>query len=85
MKEIACAIFYPIIRNNGEEPKNIPMEKEKKVLTIYEVSELLRIPASTIYDLAKKGRIRGVKFGKHWRFLEEDILGYFKIVTEGAA
>ena len=59
------------------------IKENKKILTIQEVSAFLRIPASTIYDLAKKGKIRGVKFGKHWRFLEEDILGYFRIAAEG--
>jgi excisionase family DNA binding protein len=49
----------------------------KKVLTVKEVSEYLRIPMSTIYWLAKKGELRGVKFGKHWRFLEAEILNYF--------
>ena len=44
------------------------------------LTDLLRIPISTIYDLACRGKIRGVKFGKHWRFLEEDIWNYFKAV-----
>jgi len=49
-----------------------------KVMTVKEVSDFLKIPLSTIYDLVQKGKIRGVKFGKHWRFLEEDILAYFR-------
>lgn len=49
----------------------------KKVMSVKEVSEFLRIPVSTIYDLAKAGKIQGAKFGRHWRFLEEDILNYF--------
>jgi len=49
-----------------------------KIMTAQEVSDLLRIPLSTIYDLAAKGKIRGVKFGKHWRFLEEEIIRYFR-------
>lgn len=48
----------------------------QRVMTIREVSQYLRIPLSTVYDLTRKGKIRGVKFGKHWRFLEEDILAY---------
>jgi excisionase family DNA binding protein len=50
---------------------------QNQILTSKEVSQLLRIPLSTVYELAKRGVIRGVKFGKHWRFLEEDILRYF--------
>ena len=56
-----------------DEPKN-----GKRVMSIKEVSEFLKIPLSTIYELAYKGKLRGVKFGRHWRFLEEDILSYFK-------
>jgi len=47
-----------------------------RVMTIKEVSEYLRIPVSTIYELASQGKLRGGKFGKHWRFLEQDILNY---------
>lgn len=50
---------------------------KKQVLTIKEVSHYLRIPVSTVYDLARAGKIKGRKFGKHWRFLEEDIVSYF--------
>ena len=58
--------------NNRDQP-------EQRVMTIKQVSEYLKIPASTIYELAKKGKIRGVKLGKHWRFLEEDILSYLDL------
>lgn len=53
---------------------------ENKIMSVQEVSRFLKIPVSTIYDLAKNGKIKGVKFGKHWRFLEEDILSYFRNV-----
>lgn len=49
-----------------------------RVMTIREVSEYLKIPLSTLYELVKKGKIRGVKIGRHWRFLEEDILHYLR-------
>ena len=47
--------------------------RKKRIMTIQEVSAYLKIPASTLYGLTKKGKIRGIKIGKHWRFLEEDI------------
>jgi len=56
-------------------------ENGKRVMSVKEVSDFLKIPISTIYDLAKKGKIRGAKFGRHWRFLEEDILSYFRCVA----
>ena len=51
-------------------------QKENKVMTIKEVSDFLRIPLSTVYLLAKTGKLRGGKFGRHWRFDEQDILDY---------
>ena len=44
-----------------------------KVMTAKEVSQYLRIPLSSLWNLTKKGKIRGVKVGKHWRYLESDI------------
>ena len=48
----------------------------RKIMTIKEVSDFLRIPLSTVYLLAKTGKLRGGKFGRHWRFDEQDILDY---------
>ena len=45
-------------------------------MTIQEVSAFLRLPLSTVYLLAKTGRLKGGKFGKHWRFDEQDIMDY---------
>jgi len=73
-----------ITRSNAR--KNTKMQEKKNfthhVLTVQEVSDLLKIPASTIYDLAKKGKLRGVKLGKHWRFLEEDILALLRGILQ---
>ena len=52
-------------------------QNENRVLNIDEVSQLLRIPVSTLYVLAKQGKLKGAKFGRQWRFLEQDILNYF--------
>lgn len=52
-----------------------------RVLTVPEVSSLLRIPASTIYDLARKKRIRAVKVGRHWRFLAKEVEEYLRGVS----
>ena len=50
----------------------------KPVMTIQEVSAFLRLPLSTVYLLAKKGKLGGGKFGKHWRFDKETILHYLR-------
>ena len=51
-------------------------QNQAKVLTIKEVSTLLRIPVSTLYILAQQGKLKGAKFGRQWRFLEQEILDY---------
>ena len=63
---------------------NMSEQEKNNIMTIREVSQYLRIPVSTIYHLAKKGKIPGVKFGRHWRFLEGDILNYFRCVARPA-
>ena len=50
--------------------------EKRRVMTIQEVSTFLRLPLSTVYLLAKKGKLKGGKFGKHWRFDEQNILDY---------
>jgi len=53
-----------------------PGDPQNNVMTILDISVYLKIPVSTVYEWAKKGIIRGVKIGKHWRFLESDIHSY---------
>ena len=54
-----------------------------RIMTIQEVSDFLRLPVSTIYMLAKKGKLKGAKFGKQWRFLEQDIIQYIRSAGHG--
>jgi excisionase family DNA binding protein len=41
------------------------------ILTLIEVAEYLRIPRTSLYKLAKQGRIPCQKVGKQWRFRKE--------------
>ena len=47
-------------------------------MTAKEVSGYLRIPLSSLWSLTKKGKIRGVKVGKHWRYLDSDIQTFIR-------
>ena len=58
--------------------KNQHVTGTMRVMTIKEVSHFLKIPISTIYFLAQKGKIKGAKFGKHWRFIQQDIVDYLR-------
>lgn len=54
-------------------------QPNSRVMTSREVSEYLRLPLSTVWNLTKTGKIRGFKVGKHWRYLESDILSFFNL------
>ncbi len=43
----------------------------KKMLSIKEVAELVRLNEATVYKLAKEGKIPAVRFEKQWRVREE--------------
>ncbi len=49
----------------------MPMNDE--ILTIREVSELLKINEKTAYKLAAEGKIPGFKVGGSWRFTRDEI------------
>ena len=74
-----AAIFLSSIWGNCEYMEstiNQQGNEKRRVMTIQEVSTFLRLPLSTVYLLAKKGKLKGAKFGRHWRFDEQDILNY---------
>ncbi len=43
------------------------------VLTAREVAELLHLPTSTVYDLARRGLIPAHRIGRAWRFVRQEI------------
>ena len=45
----------------------------KKLMTVKEVADYLRVKPSTVYDWAKQGKIPAVKIGRLWRFGREEI------------
>lgn len=52
-----------------------------KLLTIQEVSELLKVKVSTLYDWIYRKKIRYVKIGRLVRFYEDDIANLLKANT----
>lgn len=57
-------------------------DTEKKLLTANEISQCFDIPLNTIYRLSKNGKIRGIKIGKQWRYLKDDIERYLSTGTD---
>jgi excisionase family DNA binding protein len=45
-----------------------------KFLTPAQAAEFLNIPENTVRTYARRGVIPARKFGKHWRFLEAELL-----------
>ncbi len=45
----------------------------EKAMSIASLSEYLDIPISTLYQLARTGRLPGQKIGRQWRFRKEAI------------
>jgi excisionase family DNA binding protein len=41
---------------------------EDEILTVKEVSELLRVNRSTVYKLVRQGKIPAFRIGSDWRF-----------------
>lgn len=57
-----------------------------RLLTVHEVAELLRVPASWVYGRTRKRslqRLPGYRLGKYWRFREEEIHDWVKRQSGG--
>jgi excisionase family DNA binding protein len=46
---------------------------DDRLLTAEDVAELLRLPVSTIYDLARTGRLPHLRIGRALRFSRHDL------------
>ena len=51
-------------------------------MTACELAEFLRIPQSTINQLAREGTIPGVKIGAHWRFYRKAVEQWMGVSSE---
>jgi excisionase family DNA binding protein len=52
--------------------------EDDEILTVSQVSKLLKLHRITIYKLARKGMIPGWRVGKSWRFLKSEIMKRFE-------
>jgi excisionase family DNA binding protein len=50
------------------------MANAPEVLTLKEVSELLRVHPSTVHRMIEEGKIPAFKIGSAWRFLKHRIV-----------
>ena len=47
-----------------------------EILTVTQVSKLLKLHPRTIYKLVRNGMIPGRRVGKKWRFLRSEIMNF---------
>ncbi len=57
----------------------------EKLLTLQEIAKRLQISETTLYKLARNGKIPAIKVGNQWRFKMEDIDSWLESqkVTQG--
>ena len=53
-----------------------PVRLERQLLTAREVADLLRLPVSTVYELARTERLPHLRIGRAMRFSREDLETY---------
>ena len=51
---------------------------EKKYYSTEEVSRMLGLHVNTIRRHVKEGRLKAYRFGRQWRFTEEDLQEYMQ-------
>jgi len=60
-------------------------KKPGSVMDIKELSAYLKIPKTTLYRLAREGKIPRQKIGRHWRFHKDAIDKWLAEEPEGRA
>jgi excisionase family DNA binding protein len=61
------------------------MAIDHEILTVKEVSELLKIHEDTVYKMVREGRIPAFRIGSDWRFQKDQIVHWIAEQTIGAA
>ena len=73
-----------ILRIIGSTHKGVHLEN-RKLLTVKELSEMLKVPVSWIYQRTRMGQsaIPHVKFGKYVRFDSDAVIAFFEKREKG--
>ena len=56
----------------------MPAVKKETLLRSKDVAHILDLPPDDVIYLARKGKLRGVKEGKYWKFRLRDVKFYQK-------
>ena len=71
-KLIAMALTAPDMTSHNAAVARCGLTRDD-VMTAAEVAELLALPVSTVYYLARRGEIPASRLGRAWRFLRPRI------------
>jgi excisionase family DNA binding protein len=69
MSAYAPTLPGAIAERRSEQPSTKSNLTRDEVMTAREVAELLKIPVSTLYQLARRGELPASRLGRTWRFL----------------
>jgi excisionase family DNA binding protein len=61
---------------------NVEMNKDQEFLTSQDVATILGCAPDEVITLARTGKIRASKQGKHWKFLRGNVADYMKRKAE---
>ena len=62
----------PEMTSSRHQGARVPLTRDE-VMTAPEVAELLHLPVSTVYCLARRGDLPASRLGRTWRFLRPRI------------
>ena len=48
-------------------------DEKKKLMDVDDLADYLKLNRSTVYGMAQKGKLPGLKVGGSWRFKPEDV------------
>ena len=54
------------------------MRNYEEILTLEEVSQLLRVSKESLYQNVRKGKVPAQKVGHQWRFVRSQIMKWLK-------
>ena len=60
----------------------MPAAKKEALLKSKDVAHILDLPPDDVIYLARKGKLRGVKEGKYWKFRLRDVKYYQKKASQ---
>ena len=60
------------------------MAGDQDILTVKELSDLLRLHPTTVYKLVRQGKIPSFRVGNEWRFRKDAIMRWLSEKSAGA-